>query len=90
MKATSSTFCFGIGLIRWHRPFNAVEAEVRALLVPEKKAQRRGQKAEKPKLPQLRAVAEHLAAVADVGEGAEADVEPIDDQTEATVFVVKD
>src|SRR6188472_4135250 len=51
--------------------------------MPEVKPQRRGDEAKQPELPRLRAVAKHVAAVADCTKGAEADVKSVCQQAEA-------
>src|SRR6476646_7781179 len=50
--------------------------------MPQVDAERSGESGEKPKVPQLGAVDEYFTAVANPAERAEADIEPVGDETE--------
>src|SRR5579883_374204 len=62
-------------------PPSGTEAKVSPLVVPEPEAGRRRERAKQPEVPHLRAMPEHLAAVADRVERADADVQSIGEQT---------
>ena len=58
-------------------------AEARTLTVPEREAERHGQRSKQPELPRSGTATQHLPAIADAVDRPHADIEPVGDETKA-------